>query len=371
MAVGKMSHAERVVAGLQNQPIDRPLVWPLTCGFNRTLLGYTYEEISKDARKLGETWAAGYREWEYDAILGLIDLSVISADVGTKLRYPLENTTMPIEPAIKTVEDYEKLEVPDVRKGRMGYVIEAVKVTREKAPDAVFTPLVEGPLLALTQSAYAERVLMDMYYHPEAVLKAVKTFVEIDKEYITAIGETGAANGIVMDYLWNNMSCLGAEQYKKFEGQFIPEINKTIIDSGMAYIIHNCADEPMHHLHFEETDPTPAAYSWCYYPHIERSWSADKLVKKYAEKAVIAGNLDPQLWVRATVDEMKEATLKLLKESQRALKDSGNVSRFCICSGCEIPPALTTKAENIRATVEIVNKYGPEYQADLNKLAKA
>jgi uroporphyrinogen-III decarboxylase len=42
------------------------------------------------------------------------------------------------------------------------------------------------------------------------------------------------------------------------------------------------------------------------------------------------------------------------------------VSRFCVASGCEVPPALSTNLDNIKIMCDTVRELGPKYQAQLN-----
>jgi uroporphyrinogen decarboxylase len=42
----------------------------------------------------------------------------------------------------------------------------------------------------------------------------------------------------------------------------------------------------------------------------------------------------------------------------KALKDRGLGARYCIASCCEVPPALSTKMENIKTCVDTVKQYG-------------
>jgi len=51
-------------------------------------------------------------------------------------------------------------------------------------------------------------------------------------------------------------------------------------------------------------------------------------------------------------------TTDLIKEVRTALCKRGLKSRYCISSGCEVPPGLSTKLENIKAVVDTTKKEG-------------
>lgn len=362
----QMSCAERAFAAIMNQPVDRLPVAPLACGVNRRLNGANYIRYSTSGEGYADAWVAGWEFFGYDAIVGLGDLSVISGDMGAGVWFPEENTPMLKKPMIKEPDDYERLKVPEIKKGmRMHDLVEGVRLTKKRVGKQVLVlPLVEGPLLALTQMGGTEKVLMDMVRRPDKVHAALRTLVEVDKVFIKALVEAGA-DGIVMDYLWGNYSCLGDEQYMEFEGSvYGPEVNAYIAEIGSALVIHNCADLP--HLETQIKKFKPLVYSYCYYPNIPGSLSAKEVIKEYSPHTVMFGNLDPQMFVRATPEQMRKATEDLLREAVEGLKEAGLKSRFAIASGCEVPPALSTKLTNIKIMCDTVRELGPELQRSLN-----
>ena len=367
MTTEEMNCMERALASVGNQPVDRLPVAPLACGVNRRLVGTTYREYASSGEGYADAWVAGWKEWGYDAIVGLGDLSIISGDMGADVKYPEENTPTTIGGGmIKEDDDYRRLKVPQVNKGtRMWDLVEGVRLTKERVGDEVLVlPLVEGPLLALTQLAGTEKVLMDMYRCPDALHEALQTLVEVDKVFCQALVEAGA-HGIVMDYLGGNYSCLGDDQYMEFEGtKYAPEVNAFLAELGTAFVIHNCADLP--HLDTQISAMKPLVYSYCTYPDIEGSLTTKEAILKYGHETVVLGNYDPQLFVRGTAEEVRRATEDMLRDATEGLKEAGLVSRFCVASGCEVPPALSTNLDNIKIMCDTVRELGPKYQAQLN-----
>jgi uroporphyrinogen decarboxylase len=51
-------------------------------------------------------------------------------------------------------------------------------------------------------------------------------------------------------------------------------------------------------------------------------------------------------------------TKKLINEVITELKARDLGGRYCIASGCEVPPALSTKLENIQACVDTTKQFG-------------
>ena len=356
-----MNHLERAMAALTDGEADRLPAYPIACGVNRKLLGddVTYAQWCSNPKTFADAFIAGQKYFDFDFAIGLMDLSVMAGDLGAHVRMDDENTPFVDEPIIHDIEDYEKLEVPDIKQGRSHVIVEGTRLFTEKLKDEVIcAAFLEGPLLALTQAAGAERVFMDMFTNPSAVHAGVKTMVDYDVQMVEAFSETGVA-GLVWDYLWANYSCLGDKEYDEFEGcdKYAGKLNKLVVDSGMANCIHNCADLP--HLDTQVKKFKPAIYSMAYYPLIPDSPSAGEVIDKgYADNCLMAGNIDPQFFIRASTEKISKVTSDLCQEVKTALCKRGLNSRYCIASGCEVPPDRVTKLENIKAVVDVTKEDG-------------
>ncbi|UAL07282.1 MAG: uroporphyrinogen decarboxylase family protein [Candidatus Methanogranum gryphiswaldense] len=357
----EITHAQRALGAINNEKIDRLPTYPIACGVNRKLIGkngVTYREWASDPKLYAEAFIQGQKRFGFDFAIGLMDLSVMAGDLGAGVKFDEENTPYVNRPIIKSIEDYEKLEVPDVKKGRSRVIIEGTRIIADKLNGKVVTSaFLEGPLLALSQSASAERLFMDMFTDPAPVHKALKVMTEFDSEIVKEIGQTGV-NGLCWDYLWGNYSCLGDDEYGEFEGDvYAKRLNQETRDNGMAVAIHNCADLP--HLDTQINKFKPAIYSMAYYPDIEGSLTASEVIGSgYADNCLVAGNIDPQLFRRGSVETITKVTKDLCQEVKTALCKRGLNSRYCIASGCEVPPDINTKLENIEAVVKTVEKYG-------------
>ena len=354
-----MSHIERAMASITNQPVDRLSVYPIACGVNRRLLSTptTYSEWANDPRKFAEAAIAGYKYFDWDWYFGLMDLSVMAGDIGAGVRFDEQNTPFVTDPKIKTPEDYETLRIPDVHKGRCGVILEGTKLFAERlGKDIITSGFIEGPLLALTQTAGAEKVFMDMYNHRSAVHKALATFTQFDADFTRAFGQT-AAPGLCWDYLWGSYSCLGDQEYEEFEAKYARELNALTAEVGKAFCVHNCAD--LAHLDTQVKAFKPVIYSMAWYPLIPGSMTAKEVIMKgYSDNCLMAGNIDPQAFIRWSPEKIEKATINLLQEVKTALCARGLHSRYVVASGCEVPPSLTTKMENIKMVVDTTKKYG-------------
>lgn len=360
--MAEMSHIDRAMAALTNEPADRLTVYPIACGVNRRFVngGVAYRDWAHDPKLYAQAFIEGQKRFDFDFAIGLMDLSVMAGDLGAHVRMDEQNTPFVDQHIVNNTEDYEKFEVPDITKGRSAVLLEGTKLYCDVLKSQVITAgFIEGPLLALSQSAGAERMFMDMFTNPSAVHRALEVMTDYDREMVKGFGQTGCA-GLCWDYLWGNYSCLGDAEYEEFEGckKYAIGLNELTTKEGMAVAIHNCADLP--HLDTQIKKFEPAIYSMAYYPLIPDSPSAANVIENgYADKTLVAGQVDPQLFIRGSVEKISAVTKDLCQEVKTALCKRGlNSPKYVISSGCEVPPDVNTKTENIQAFMDVGKKYG-------------
>lgn len=360
MKVNKMTPLERGQAALANEPVDRLPVYPLACGVCRRLVGdggMTYQDWCSDPEKFASAFIAGQNKYNFDYCVGLMDLSVMAGDLGAHVRMDEQNTPFVDGHLGHTPEDYENLSVPDVNKGRTDILIKGTELLTKALKDQVVcASFIEGPLLALSQTVGAEDLFMDMFDCPEAIHTALKTMTEYDREIVKRFGQIDGLGAVCWDYLWGNYACLGDEEYKEFELDYAMDLNNEVKNNGMAVAVHNCADLP--HLETQIKTFGTVMYSYAYYPQIEGSPTVEDIFEGgYADRCLMVGQIDPQTFMRNTAEETEEITKDLCQEVKTAMCKRGLKSRYCISSGCEVPPGLECRMENIGAVVDATEKY--------------
>ncbi len=355
-----MTPYERAVAAIMNEPVDELPSCPLAVGLCRRLMPQkvTYKEWASNPELANESFVKGVEKWHMPYTVTLIDLSITAHDLGAHVRMDTENTPFVDQHIINSLEDYDKITCPDVKQGRVGKLVEMNRLLNPKIKGKSFhIAFMEGPLLTLTQAGGAERVFMDMFTEPATVHKALEQTTKFCVNGVKALAETGI-EGMCWDYLWANYSCLGDPEYAEFEGdKYAKACNDATRDAKIGLGIHNCADLP--HLDTQVKKFGVDMYSMAYYPLIPGSPTAAEVIEGgYADNCLMMGNIDPQQFVRASVEQITETTKNLCQEAKTALCKRGLKSRYCISSGCEVPPDLETKLENVTAVMDAVHKYG-------------
>lgn len=356
----EMTPYERAIATLNNEKIDEFAAYPLACGLQRRLLPgkVTYKEWATDAQKCAQSFVEGYNKWKFPFAVTLEDLSVTAHDLGANVRLDSENTPFVDGHIIHSLEDYEKIQCPDVTKGRTGHLIEMNRLVANQLKGKSFLiAFLEGPLLTLSQATGAERLFMDMFTDPAPIHKALEQTTQMCCNAVEKIAETGV-DGMCWDYLWANYSVLGDTEYGEFEGnKYAKMTNEATRKAGLGLGVHNCSDMP--HLDTQIKKFGVDVYSLAYYPLVPESPNMTKVIEDgYADKCTIFGNLDPQIFMRSSYEDVVSKTKDLCQEAKTALCKRGLNSHFVVASGCEVPPDLECRIENVTAVVEATHKYG-------------
>ncbi len=356
----KMSKTERFTSAFQDKKVDRLPVAPLACGVSRKFVPCSYKDYSTKAEKYAACVEAGIKYFNMDTFVGLTDLCVDAADFGATVRYPEEDTPA----ATGHLEDYEKLEVPEIKEGTRAYnLIQGNKLATEKAHalGAPMTALIEGPMVALTQIMGATRILSDLRTNPDVVLKALDKTATYVEEIMKGMFEEAQPDNLCMVTLWTNNVILSAEEYMKSEGQIMQNrIAPLYKKYNKPTVIHNCSDVPHWDL-IKKWDTK--YYSYTFYPDEVNKGSKNHqyLINKYGKETMFGGEVSPIVFLDNSpegIEKMKAETMALQESVLNTLKENGMQSKYMISTGCEVPPGAP--CDSITAQTYTVAQKGPE-----------
>src|SRR5678815_4980805 len=124
-----MNGRERILAHLQNQPVDRLPVMPITMQFACDLIGAKYREYETDYRILAEGQIRVAELFDFDYVNTMSDPGREAADCGGVLEY-LENSPAALledQAVLGDKTQLRRLKVPDpLGGGRMTNGIKGV-----------------------------------------------------------------------------------------------------------------------------------------------------------------------------------------------------------------------------------------------------
>lgn len=343
-----MNSIERVMTAMKNQEADRIPVYPILAGITRKLVGATYKEWATNAEVCANGFIQSTEEFDIDAIVTLIDLSLECDAWGQKVIFPENDAPHPdySNLVIKDIEEYSKIKKVDYRKSKrmMMHIDVCKKLVQEKGKEKPIIGFVFGPLGVLSMLRNQQEMYMDMYDDPDAVKAAVREVTETLKDYVSALIDTGV-DGIMFDTLFASGSIMSKDMWYEMEGVFMKEIADLCHERECMIMVHNCGENVYFDVQIEAM--RPAAISFLYPPDDCKDFTECK--EKYGQEVFLIGCVTPATAVVGTEEEWNNEC----KEQIDAFKKDGG---FMLATGCEYPSDASF--EPARRMIEIAKTYG-------------
>ena len=277
-----------------------------------------------------------------DAAIIFSDILVVPEAMG--LEYQMLEAKGPwFEKTIKTEEDLKYAEVDFDVEDRLGYVLEAIKLTNQAlngrvpligfagAPWTIFCYMIEGH----GSKTFSESLKM-LYTNPILAHNLMDRITKVTIKYLQAQIKAGAHMVQVFDS-WAGI--LGTEQYATFSMPYlkqiadaIQEVPLTIFSKGAMSSLEDIAN----------LDCNTVGLDW--------NMDIPEFRKVIGDKRTIQGNLDPCA-LYSTHDEVKKLTNKLL--------DSFTSKRHIVNLGHGVYPDVDP--EKVKTFIQTVKDYTIKY----------
>ena len=343
-----MTSYERVLAALSHKEPDRVPAIPILCGVTRKLTGVSYPEWSTNAEACAEALLRGAEEYEMDALVTLIDLSVECDAWGQKLLFPENEAAHPdySQCVVADIEDYEKIRKVDYRQSeRMMMHLEVCRrLVAEKKGKLPVVAFVFGPMGVLSMLRNQQDLYMDLYDDPDAVKGAIERVNETLKEYVAAICDTGV-DAVMFDTLFASGSIMSKDMWVEMEAGPAAELAQVVRDKGCSVMIHNCGRKIYFDVQIESMHPD--AISFLYPPDDCKDFAECKA--KYGDQVTLIGAVTPANAVVGSDEEWD----RQCREQIDAMAAGGG---FILATGCEYP--ANAGFERARRMVDIAKTYG-------------
>jgi len=264
---------------------------------------------------------------------------------------PKMGAPIPAEPACKTVDDLDKLEVPDPRTGAwMPEFREMVKlcVDNKQMPMVV----IFGGWITSTAPMIVsiEDFMMWLIEEPDLAKKALKLSTEFGLNLAESFVEDfGTDTWIPWDPNPTDSNVLiDVNMFKEFPLPNVKKLHKGMLDMGLPLIwTHWCSD---HNQTMEagliEEIPNGENGILSFGPEVPM----DVQAKRFGDNYNLMGNINPPLIMTAEYDEWQDLCLKNIEEG----KDMKKV--YSLCVGCELPPP--SPPSNVFGMTQACEKYG-------------
>jgi uroporphyrinogen decarboxylase len=270
---------------------------------------------------------------------------VLPEAMGAELIYPENDYPTIKSPLIKTVDDVDRLTIPDPQTdGRLPSVLKAIaNLDRKVGDQACICGSTYGLYTEMGNLLGFERLLIETLKKGEILTKLAKKLLEAK----TRFGEAMAEVGCRLIWMSEPMASPPILSVDTYENAVLPawnQLTKVFKKAGAYTFWHPCGRTKGEYPILEQLLRGEA-------DAISFSETTDlRVVKeKFAGKKCVAGNIDPLKVGKVDTERVK-------REAQRIVEDTSKGGGFIFTPGCTIP--LNTPLENIEAMITSVRKYG-------------
>jgi MtaA/CmuA family methyltransferase len=294
---------------------------------------------------MAEGHIRAWREFGHDVILVENGTAALAEACGCEVEYLTASAPVVHGPAIKSLDDLDKLEVPDPYKTHpLKENLKATRIIVQEIGDKAFIMgrADQGPFSLASLLLGMEDFLLQLVDPDEAkkINRLLEFSLEVTIRYAIAQMEQGAHMTSIGESLSGPDVC-SPKVYKEYEWGYAKEMVERLKAKDILLAYHICGDT---------TDIVPdmvetgAAV-------LELDYKADlpKIKEASRGKATILGPIDPSIMALGTPKLVAEKC----KEAIEVLAPGGG---FILGPGCALPPK--TPPENVHAMIEAAKKYG-------------
>lgn len=296
--------------------------------------GKTYSEFMQDHRVLVESNMKLLEMYDHDAVSLISDSYREASAFGAKINFDGDSSPRP-EVLLRTMEDVEKLEIPDVYAcERTLDRIKGAALFREKLGNPFpIIGWIEGPLAETADLCGVSETMMNMFMNPEMVKAAQQKCLQMGKNFALAQIKAGSNIMGVGDAVCSQIS---KEMYDEFCLPLHKELFRFIHDNGAIVKLHICGD-------ITHILPSLAQTG---VDILDVDWMVDiaRAHEEMGEGVVVCGNVDP-------VTVVMEGTKDHIKQKYEEVAASVPHENWIMMAGCEIP--RDTPVENMKFLREL------------------
>lgn len=277
-----------------------------------------------------------------DFIYALDEGNIFCDVLGVPLKKPDYDFSMVVEHPVKSMEDLEKLEVPDpYTNERMARNLKSMKLIAENIEKPLFLSL-QGPFTLAVQLTGATKLLKATIKEPEFVKKLLDFTGRAVATYAKAVVEAG----VKMISVAEPSTVMIAPKF--FPEMVVENLNRIFHSLECWRCVHICGDTRKIYPYVLEAPID--AFSF------DQIIDMEEVIKTFPKDKVVIGNLDPvDLLGRGSRQEVADETAKLhhrMREYDNYLMGFG-----CSCSNTAPLENLETVSKWGRATYEEIEDF--------------
>jgi len=298
---------ERLYRALRKQPVDR---MPAVC-FTQTATieqmeasGAHWPEAHADAEKMATLAEAGYTVIGFEAVRVPFDITAEAELFGCGIKAgDLKQQPSVIKHSVKNLEDMDKIKDYDLNTGRVGIILEALKILSEKyGKELPIIGSMIGPF-SLAQHINGDAWFGNLFTGEDIVPALLDFCSDFNVAYAKAMVENGADTIAIIDPT-ASYELIGGEFYEKYALPYQKKIVDAMKELDVGTVLHICGNTTNGLSIMDKTGVNG----------ISVDQRVDiKTATGNVENAIIIGNLDPVavLW-NGTPEDVEEASKKIL-----------------------------------------------------------
>jgi uroporphyrinogen decarboxylase len=330
-----MNNLERIEAAVRFGKPDRVPVIAQVFGHAAALAGVPLGEYVRDGELLARCQLRALERYGYDAVFALMDTSVETEALGSRLAYRADSYPYVERHALADAAALERLAVPDpARSARMPEMLRAARLLRrELGNEVLVVGCVLGPMTLTTQLLGAEKALFLAADEPDLFARVLDFAAQVAAAFGLAQIEAGAHLAMVFDPS-ASPAVIPSQFFREFELPRLTGLFAALKSGGaLANWLHIAGPAEAILPYYPEAGVEIANADYCVDPLRAR---------RILPRTCIDGNIKPLSFTEATPDEVAA-------ESARLLELFSPGGGFILSSGCEIPPE--SRPENVAAMV--------------------
>jgi uroporphyrinogen decarboxylase len=338
-----MTPLERVRAAYSLSEPDRVPVFPMVSYGSGTPLGYSTWEYCHDAKKMVKSQLHFQERFGPDFVTSFVDVWVFAEAVGVKLDFQENKNPEPIEYPVKSLEDVERLHVPDPRRdGRLPIIVQGIELLRSKTRGKV--PIYsggQGPFSLAAEIRGLVTFLRDLYVNRELALK----LIEFCTEYMLEMGKAEAEVGADIMHLGDSFAG-GSLVSPTFFKEYAMPYDRIVFDrwkkDGVLTSLHICGKSSSIWDYMVETGTDNI--------EIDQSVDIAEAKRQIGEHVCLTGNLDPSaVMYYGTIDEIE-------RKSRECIEAAAHGGGYILSPGCLVMPNFPPS--NLEMLFKVAREYG-------------
>jgi len=317
-----MEKRERLRAAIRGEPLDRPPV----------ALWRHFPVADQDPAAFAEAVVEFQRRFDFDLVKITPASSYCVRDWGVEDQWEgdTEGTRRYVRHPVQEPRDWAALPILDPARGALRDHLEAVARIRRALPEVPMVVTVFSPLAQARNLAGADRLLLHLRRHPEALEQGLRTITESTRRFVRAALDLGV-DGIFYAVQHASYLLLSPEEYRTFGRPFDWAILEEAADAWLN-ILHLHGEAVMFELF---TDYPVAVWNW---HDRETPPALEEALGKIAG-AVLGGLSRVKTMVLGTPQAVEA-------EARDAIARTGG-RRFILGTGCVVP--IHAPEVNLRA----------------------